>query len=135
MRRNTTENEVAKFTQSFADIYFKPNALLEWEDIDEFFDAVQALMKHKQILRRRRKMIQRGVSFGIDDIMKSNDEQMKVRFAVVGTRSVMCNARTYIDVLLAIGKDVDYDQFVSISKLLKVLPNDCPAADIQFIDI
>ena len=53
MKQSLHEAAVTNLAELLAEIYFKPNALLEWEDLDEACAAVSNLLAYKKILERK----------------------------------------------------------------------------------
>lgn len=133
MKQSLHEAAVTNLAELLAEIYFKPNALLEWEDLDEAYDAVSNLLAYKKILERRRKVISRGTKQAFINL--SRKDGMLVRYSVINYKDVKHRVESFIDVIVTIGKYVDYDQFIRIAKMLKFIPEDCPAADIQYLHI
>ena len=48
MKQSLHEAAVTNLAELLAEIYFKPNALLEWEDLDEAYDAVSNVLAYKK---------------------------------------------------------------------------------------
>lgn len=133
MKQSLHEAAVTNLAELLAEIYFKPSCLLQWEDLDEAYDAVSNLLAYKKILERHRKVISRGTKQAFINLSKQDG--MLVRYSVINYKDVKHRVESFIDVIVTMGKYVDYDQFIRIAKMLKFIPEDCPVADIQYLHI
>lgn len=138
MKPSKHEQAVIQLTRDVLNVYFTSGLLIEYEDLDEMFQDAQNVMSCKEVLQRRRTSITRGIKKAVDEAVNAEKlvSQCIKRYTTPESIKSLSNMiECFILSLIFVSRFQTFDAFIKLIKLYKIIPEDCPAADIEYLDI
>lgn len=138
MKPSKHEQAIIQLTRDILDVYFTSGLMIEYEDLDEMFQDAQNVVGCKEVLQRRRTIISRGINKAIDEAVDAErlvGQCIKTYTTPESIKSLANMIECFILSLIFVSRFQSFDAFIKLTKLYKIIPEDCPAADIEYLDV
>lgn len=138
MKTSKHELAVMHLTIDILEVYFKSGLMIEYEELDEIYQDSQRVIAHKSILQRRVSVIKRGINKAIK-AASSYDNLIGCCIRTYTTPESLDNLANMIECfimsLIYVSRFECYDAFINLLKIYRIIPQNCPAANIEYVDV
>lgn len=136
MKASKHEQAVINLARCLVDVYFTVSRTLEWEDIDELYQAHLNLIAHRTLLQKRSSLIRRAVKKVMDEAQAVDMiEPFLNMYSNQSVEELESRIRSFIESDIAVTQFREYDIFIGLAKAYKFIPDECPASDLQYFDL